>query len=348
MLLLCVVVVLASCSEDETTPELNVAFSNLTANGSTTETTTALTLTFDKAIEGLTAEDITLTAGETSATKGALTDKGNGVYELAVSGITKEGSVTVAVAKTGYEITPTSQDVTVSYYFNTIFYIQEIHQILNEGFYDRYDLTWVNGKVTHLKKQRYTPADESTGPAKDYDVQYKDGNAYIPYDGGGYEKHMAFTLNANGFVTKMEDVDISEVTPYVEMTFTCKYDTDGSLKQIHSDDEDMNLFDVTFNTEGNWATYWEPMAQATGSCVASKNKNTASLDVNLLLLTTGNIEMIDYAIMLGFFPRTPEVLSSLTIQGDILNIIVEKEGMKITGARYEVEGEAARSYKFVY
>lgn len=87
----------------------------MTANGSATETTTVLTLTFDKAIEGLAAADIALTAGETGAIKGALTAKTNGVYELAVSGITKGGEVTVAVAKTNYTITPAYKTVTVNY-----------------------------------------------------------------------------------------------------------------------------------------------------------------------------------------------------------------------------------------
>lgn len=114
MLLLSAAIVLASCSKDDPTPDLvSVAFSALTANGSATESSTTLTLTFDKAIEGLVVADITLTAGETGAVKGALTAKGSGVYELAVSDIVKGGEVTVAVAKTGYTITPASKTVTV-------------------------------------------------------------------------------------------------------------------------------------------------------------------------------------------------------------------------------------------
>ena len=115
-MLLCAAVVFASCSKDDPTPEptdIAVAFSSLTANGDANTTTTVLTLTFDKAIEGLAADDITLTAGETGAAKGALTDKTGGVYELAVSDITKTGEVTVAVAKTGYTITPASKKVEV-------------------------------------------------------------------------------------------------------------------------------------------------------------------------------------------------------------------------------------------
>lgn len=105
-----------SCSKDEDEKEpIQVNFSSLTANGSATESTTMLTLTFDKDIAELTAADITLTAGTTGATKGILTAKTKGVYELAVSGITAAGEATVAVAKAGYTIAPASAKVNVLY-----------------------------------------------------------------------------------------------------------------------------------------------------------------------------------------------------------------------------------------
>ena len=91
-----------------------VNFSNLTANGSATQTTTMLTLTFDKDITGLAATDITLTAGTTGAMRGALTKlAGTGVYELAVNGIVANGTVTVAVSKSGFGFTPASRNVNV-------------------------------------------------------------------------------------------------------------------------------------------------------------------------------------------------------------------------------------------
>ena len=115
LLLLCATAVFASCGKDDPSTEpVAAVFRSLTANGSATETTTTLTLTFDKVIDALTAADVTLSAAETGAVSGALTAKGNGVYELAVSDITKAGNVTVAVAKTGYTITPASKTVAVA------------------------------------------------------------------------------------------------------------------------------------------------------------------------------------------------------------------------------------------
>jgi hypothetical protein len=94
-----------------------VKFENVGANGGTddekTYSTTALTLVFDKAIDCITADDLTLTdTGETGAVKGDLTGECP-AYTLGVSGITESGEVTVGVAKTGYTFTPASQPVTV-------------------------------------------------------------------------------------------------------------------------------------------------------------------------------------------------------------------------------------------
>lgn len=114
LMLLCAAVVFSSCNNEDD-PLIPVAFSNLTANGSPTEMTTALTLTFSQAIPELSADDITLVAGETGATKGTLTDKGDGVYELAVNDVEQIGVVTVEVAKEGYMITPASKRVRLSF-----------------------------------------------------------------------------------------------------------------------------------------------------------------------------------------------------------------------------------------
>src|SRR5574344_616571 len=72
-----------SCNNDDDASDVvKVAFKSVESDGESEKaTTTKLTLTFDKEIAGLTADNITLSEG---ATKGALTSKGEGVYELAV------------------------------------------------------------------------------------------------------------------------------------------------------------------------------------------------------------------------------------------------------------------------
>lgn len=93
-------------------PNIPVAFTAL-ANGTTgSANSTAITLTFDKNVVGLTAAAITLTNGETgAATKGALTGAGK-IWTLAISAPT-EGDVTVLIALDGYKFTtaPTTVDI---------------------------------------------------------------------------------------------------------------------------------------------------------------------------------------------------------------------------------------------
>ncbi len=93
-------------------PLNEIAFSGLSANGSTgTTTTSTLTLTFDEDPTGLAASNITVTG----ATKGALSGTGT-TRSLAISTITVADSETVNVAianNNGNTFTPTNRDVTV-------------------------------------------------------------------------------------------------------------------------------------------------------------------------------------------------------------------------------------------
>jgi hypothetical protein len=77
------------------------SFTVATVPNSTTAITTALTLTFDQVIPGLTADAISI-GGTGTATKGALSGTGP-VYTLAVSNVTS-GDITVAVNLADYEI----------------------------------------------------------------------------------------------------------------------------------------------------------------------------------------------------------------------------------------------------
>ncbi|MDR0910585.1 MAG: hypothetical protein LBM77_12560 [Spirochaetaceae bacterium] len=89
-----------------------VTFDGVTANGDAKHTTSKLTLTFGQAITGLSANDISVSGGS----KGALTSKGGGKYELAFTP-SSGGSVTVTVGKDSYMIDGATKNVT-TYKFN--------------------------------------------------------------------------------------------------------------------------------------------------------------------------------------------------------------------------------------
>ena len=90
-----------ACNSDPESSDTAVTFSSLSANGNLTTTTTSLTLTFSKAIEGLTDANITL-GGDAAITKGSLSGSGPS-YTLGVT-VTRAGTVTVSVSKSGYAI----------------------------------------------------------------------------------------------------------------------------------------------------------------------------------------------------------------------------------------------------
>lgn len=85
------------------------------AADSTTGTTvsTRIDLVFDKAITGLTADNITITNGTGAAVKGALTGSGTS-WSIALTSVTAQGDVSVAVtAPTGYILTGSPKTVMV-------------------------------------------------------------------------------------------------------------------------------------------------------------------------------------------------------------------------------------------
>jgi len=92
----------------------SITLNSVTANGSSTQTTTQLTLTFDKAISGLTAADITL-SGVNGVSKGTLS--GSNPYTLPISGFASGGTLSAAVAKSGYTINGSPKTVTIYYYY---------------------------------------------------------------------------------------------------------------------------------------------------------------------------------------------------------------------------------------
>jgi uncharacterized repeat protein (TIGR02543 family) len=90
-----------------------ITFNSVTANGSAFQTTTHLTLAFSQVIPGLNASDITI-SGVPGVTKGILSNSGS-IYTLGISGFNEGGTLSVTVAKLGYEISGSPKIVTIYY-----------------------------------------------------------------------------------------------------------------------------------------------------------------------------------------------------------------------------------------
>ncbi|MEK4009367.1 S-layer homology domain-containing protein [Paenibacillus sp. FSL H3-0333] len=96
-------------------PTVPVVLQSAVADGVPgTTTSTKIDLTFDAAITGLTADDITITDGTGSAVKGSLTGSGT-AWSLALTSVTAEGDVSVAVnSPSGYTVSGSPLTANVS------------------------------------------------------------------------------------------------------------------------------------------------------------------------------------------------------------------------------------------
>jgi len=124
--------------DNEAPQTVEYEFNSATANGSSMETTTQLTLTFSQAIAGLSAADITLT-GVSDVTKGTLSGTGP-TYTLPISGFNTGRTLNVAVSKTGYTINGSPKNVTIYYYsggissFSDFTYIESGNEVTITGY----------------------------------------------------------------------------------------------------------------------------------------------------------------------------------------------------------------------
>jgi len=107
-----------ACGGDEEGGE-TVEFLSVSANGSATQSTTQLTLTFDKDVYcSLTDAGIRL-SGIAGVVKGTLTGPEKGtVFTLPISGFTQGGTLTVDVTWVGGEITVKGSPKTVTIFYN--------------------------------------------------------------------------------------------------------------------------------------------------------------------------------------------------------------------------------------
>ena len=90
-----------------------ITFNNVIANGSSSQTTTQVTLTFSQVITGLSVSDITL-SGIAGVVKGTLSNSDVN-YTLPISGFSTGGILSVTVAKSGYTINGSPKTVTIFY-----------------------------------------------------------------------------------------------------------------------------------------------------------------------------------------------------------------------------------------
>ena len=100
--------------KDTTTPTTNVTFTAVQSGGASgTTDSTGIVLTFNTAVTGLTANDITISNGTGAATKGTLSGSGT-TWTIGLTSVTTQGNVTVSVGNFGtFNVTTGAQTVAV-------------------------------------------------------------------------------------------------------------------------------------------------------------------------------------------------------------------------------------------
>ena len=186
VLMLAYGLILAGCGDNG--GDIIVTFESVTANGSSTQTTTELTLTFSRAILDLSASDITY-SGVSGVTRGTFSGSGP-TYTLGIYGFTSGGTLSVQVAKYGYDISGSPQSTAI-YYYNSVIIVEDIAVT--------FDSVTANGSATETTTQlELTFSDEITGlSASDITLSGVSGVSKGTLSGSG----PVYTLPISGFTS---------------------------------------------------------------------------------------------------------------------------------------------------
>ena len=284
---------MAACGDGDS--NITVNFNSVTANGSSAQTTTQLTLTFDKAIEGLSADDITL-SGVTGVSKGTLS--GSNPYILPVSGFTSDGTLSVAVAKSGYTINGSPKTVTynIAATFNSV---------------------TANGSSTQTTTQLTLTFDKAiTGlSADDITLSGVNGvskgtlsgsNPYtLPISGFAYEGTLSVAVAKSGYIINGSP-----------KTVGIRYGTEGNTP--------VTLNSVT--ADGSSTT------QATTQLTLTLDKTISGLSAADIILS--GVDGVSKGTLSGSNPYTL-LISGFTSNGN-LNVVVSKSGYYIYNSQKTV------------
>lgn len=205
---------------------ISATLQSVTADGSSSSTTTKLTLTFDKNIGNLYTSDITISGtGRNNITLNSINNPSSTtgrVYELYVT-VTGSGSISVGVSKTNYSITNSSYSVSLYYVPEvTTIYPSISQESSAQGITNKLIITFdkdvsIQGLSVRIINAGITKAvfGDLTGSGKNYTVPINnvelEGTLIFEIKKDGYEFYGSpFTIQIN--YTAPEPPDDSEET----------------------------------------------------------------------------------------------------------------------------------------
>lgn len=213
----------------------------------------------------------------------------------------------------------------------------------DEGFYTKISLTRdKDDQVTKVDIADYSPKGLN-GEPKSYPIteRTKDKVTIAFHDEDmDADVNVVYSLNAKGFVTNI--VRTAEYDSDTEFKFN--YNEKDQLLDIVMtyEDESAAVFKATYDDKGNWKTLLMAPAddegEIIGNCIASAKINNYSADLNMLMWTDNTYyayDMVQCAVYMGLLPSTPNILSSVSADGETVAVTAVEKDKRIETIKME-------------
>ena len=203
----------------------------------------------------------------------------------------------------------------------------------SEGFYTQIDLTrGEDGKVTTITKSPYAQGTLQEDGVTTVSISYEADK--VTLTAGDYEN--VFTLNEAGHIMNASDG-----------ATTFEYGNNGMLEKILMDDSE--IFTAKYDENNNWVSVIDMEEEEPTNCQASDVPNNASIDLNMLVYLYDLIAPeIDYAILCGLIPSTPNLIDFI---GDTDYIKFESdvnEAGEVASVKMYAMGDPYKEFSFDY
>ena len=220
----------------------------------------------------------------------------------------------------------------------------KLYDAENEGFYELVTLVRNDeGKVTEITEANYTPEGTVQGESMVSTVTYAEGEVVVSNDYG----KAVYAFDAAGKVASSEYIVVEDGEEYLYWTTTYNYTEAGLLSSIivDMDGETMPLCEIAYGADNNMSSI--TVEEEEIDVTVSEILNEGSLDVNLLLLGSGYLEDVTYAIWSGLLSGTGAVVNSM-YEGYITYEVTLDEAANISAVVVAEEGETVMNVELAY
>ena len=243
------------------------------------------------------------------------------------------------------DTTPTTQPTTQPTAPAAVAKVSSVKVNYEEGFYNLVTLTRNDeGQVVSIKESAYTPEGDEQGESSELELVYEANSVVI----SGEEAVVVYTLDESGKVIKSATSYLEDGEEYLLYEIAFSYTEAGMLNEVvltSEEEGDYPIFSAEYGEDNNMTAVIideEEVDVAVGTVA-----NPVGLDCNLILFMYGFFDEIDYAILSGMIPSTPNVISSC-YGGYMTTQTTQDANGNVASLALEEDGEIMCSYEFAY